>query len=377
MTTRNSVSTLFFFGLLLFMTYQAGRLFAPFFGPLLAAALLAIVFYPLHRWFGRKFRFRGPSAHALLSDLLVFLFFVVPLGLLIWAAVVQVDTVLPAVKPVAERVTSAVRSRSLEKLPGFKYVPTFIKQRIDFRSEEMQSRLESLASTGFSRVAALGTALAKNTFTITLNLIIVLFSLFFFFRDGPRWYAAWNNHLPLSKDAKKRIDAKIHDTVIGVVRGTFLTSLAQSTAATIGYFALGIRAALFLGFLTFAATLIPSIGAALVWVPIAILLFIKGSIVKGCILIGWGVVVVGLLDNVLRPIVVGDKADLPFFWLFFAILGGIQVFGFKGLVLGPLILGIMPVLLEIYRSRFLETPHSGSTDIVAADKQTGGKSAHP
>jgi predicted PurR-regulated permease PerM len=376
MTTRNAIGTVFFFGLFLFITWQAIRLFEPFFGPLLAAALLAIVFYPLHEWLGRKIRFRRPTYHALLTDLAVFLFFVVPFGLLVWAAVVQVETLLPSIKPFADRVVSAVRTQSADRLPGAKYLPPFIKKRIDFRSDDMQERVQRLTSTGLSRVATLGGALARNTVTIVFALVIVLFSLFFFFRDGPTWYRQWNDYLPLTKDAKARIDEKVHDTIIGVVRGTFITALAQSSFATVGFFIARIDAALFLGFLSFVATLIPSVGTALVWVPVAIYLFLTGQVGWGIFMVVWGFIV-GLIDNVVRPYVVGDKADLPFFWLFFAILGGLQIFGFKGLVLGPLILALMPVLLDIYRVRFLEAGHGGEPDIVTSDKATGGKNAHP
>jgi predicted PurR-regulated permease PerM len=105
---------------------------------------------------------------------------------------------------------------------------------------------------------------------------------------------------------------------------------------------------------TFAATLIPSVGTALIWVPVAIYLFIAGLVGKGIFMVLWGILAIGLIDNVVRPLVVGNKADMPFFWLFFAILGGLDAFGIKGLILGPLILGLMPVLLDIYRSRYTE-----------------------
>jgi predicted PurR-regulated permease PerM len=125
--------------------------------------------------------------------------------------------------------------------------------------------------------------------------------------------------------------------------------------ATVGYLIIGAPAVALLGFLTAFAGLIPAIGTALVWLPMGIAYLLQQSYYKGGFILIWGTLVVGVMDNFLRPYLVGTKIDLPFLVLFFALFGGIAIWGFKGILLGPLFMGLVPVLMEEYRKRFAST----------------------
>jgi predicted PurR-regulated permease PerM len=148
----------------------------------------------------------------------------------------------------------------------------------------------------------------------------------------------------------------MNGTIGAVMQGTLLTALAQGTAAGLAYWALGVRFSIFLGALSAVLSLLPFGGTSLVWIPVAIYLFITGSIVKGCIMIGVGVGLVGLLDNLLQPFLIGTKAQLPMLFLFFSSLGGLASFGLLGLFLGPIILAVLIEAFHIYQDDFQEQP---------------------
>jgi predicted PurR-regulated permease PerM len=278
---------------------------------------------------------------------------IIPFGLFVWAAIAQSDAVIPLAKTGAQKVSQLIKKSPTESLPVLRRLPSYITDRVDTRSADVRARLADSAQNVVGYAAAAGTALAKNAVNVLLDLFVLLFALFFFFRDGPVWYAEAGELLPLNQDHKRRLDRRIHATIIGVVRGTFITSVAQSAVATLAFFIIGLPGALVLGFMTFIATIIPTVGTALIWVPVALYFLFAGPLWKGLFMVAAGVFGIGLIDNIVRPLVVRGDSELPFFWLFFAILGGLQVFGMMGVLLGPLMIAVMPILFDIYRTRYL------------------------
>jgi predicted PurR-regulated permease PerM len=219
--------------------------------------------------------------------------------------------------------------------------------------DTLPEKFDRWASQSVGLAAASGAALAKNTLGFLIAFALLVFSLFFMFRDGNRYYDEWNRLLPMPAGSKRRLDDKIHSTIIGVVRGTFITALAQTLVSVVGFIIVGTPALVLLGLASFAATIIPGIGPALIWAPVAIYYLLAGSYFRGIFLILWGVLVTGLIDNVLRPYVVGKRVDMPVFWLFLSILGGLQSFGIAGVLLGPLVITVLGFLLDIYRDVYL------------------------
>ncbi len=340
--------------LLVFMLGMAGLLLAPFFGVLLLAAVLAIVFYPLHGTIGRwTFLRKRPGLHALASDLTVLILFLLPVGLLVWAVVAESDALAALfVKSVAKVEAWLQQTRTLP-VSWINRLPPWLSAALESPSDALHGISSKLAGPSVGLAARFGTQIARNTVQLLLHAALLVFALFFFFRDGEAWYREWNTLLPLPAVSKKRLDHKIHSTIIGVVRGSFITALAQSTVAVIGFALAGVPGSLLLGFLMFASTIIPAVGHALVWVPVSVYYLIAGAYGKAIFLTAWSLFVTGLIDNILRPFVVGSRLGMSVFWLFFGILGGLQLFGIKGVLLGPLIMTIIPVLFELYKDIYL------------------------
>ena len=194
--------------------------------------------------------------------------------------------------------------------------------------------------------------LAKNTLDLVTDFFVMLFTLFFFFRDGERLYNAFYDAIPISEGHKAVIFDRLTQTMTGVVRGTLLTALAQGVVAGLAYWALGVPLPVFLGAISALFSLLPFGGTALVWVPVAAYLLWTASLWKMIVMIVVGVGLVGLMDNLLQPLLVGSGADLPVLFLFFASVGGLAYFGFIGLFLGPILLGIAIATFKIYRENY-------------------------
>ena len=194
--------------------------------------------------------------------------------------------------------------------------------------------------------------LAKNAMGLITDFFIMSFTLFFLFRDGRRLYEAFYDAFPMEESHKAIIFDRLDRVVTAVVRGTLLTALVQGLVAGIAYWALGVPFPVFLGSLTALFSLLPIGGTALVWGPVAAYLFWTAPIWKGIVMIAVGAGLVGVLDNLLQPLLVGSQADLPVLFVFFASVGGLAYFGFIGLFLGPILLGIAIAVFQIYRDHY-------------------------
>jgi predicted PurR-regulated permease PerM len=197
-----------------------------------------------------------------------------------------------------------------------------------------------------------GADLAKNALLFLTDFFVMMFTLFFLFRDGDRLYKGLYGAIPLDPDHKAKIFERMDGTIKAVVQGTLVTALAQGTAAGITYWALGVPFSIFFGALSAVLSLLPFGGTAVVWIPIAIYLFFSGSIVKGIVMVVVGAGLVGLMDNVLQPLLIGTRAQLPMLFLFFASLGGLASFGLIGLFVGPILLAVVLELFRIYQDEF-------------------------
>src|SRR5690349_7942049 len=336
--------------------YQLTLIFAPFFTPILWALILARMFYPLYRSL-----FRLTAGHATVS-----------------AAVSTLTVTFVAVLPVAYLlflvITETIRAYQAGMMwvegGGLKRLPTLVSglPLIGTISQEVLGRFVvaygdvqgSLLEGGKAVSAALLTGvsgLARNTFELVTDFLIMLFTLFFFFRDGQRLFDAFYRAVPLNEDHKAAIFDRLNQTMIAVVRGTLLTATTQGFAAGVTYWALGVPFPVFLGAISALCALLPFGGTALVWGPVAVYLFWTAPLWKMVVMIGVGVGLVGLMDNFLQALLVGSGADLPVLFLFFASIGGLAYFGFIGLFLGPILLGIAIAAFKIYRDNY-QTPAS-------------------
>jgi predicted PurR-regulated permease PerM len=189
------------------------------------------------------------------------------------------------------------------------------------------------------------------------NFFFTVFALFFFFRDGEKMVRAFRDLIPMEAEHKDAILARFYDTVSAVVQGTLITAAVQGLLAGIGIAIVGVPFAILLGVATSFISLLP-FGGPLVWISVVIYLLIGGAYFRAAFLVAWGVLVIGSADNVIRPLIIGGRTQIPTIFLFFGILGGLQAYGFLGIFLGPAVIAILVAFIRIYREEYATVPRS-------------------
>jgi predicted PurR-regulated permease PerM len=199
---------------------------------------------------------------------------------------------------------------------------------------------QALTSRAFS--------IGQNTLEFVVNLFVMLYLLFFLLRDGKTLAAQATRALPLKPQHTRRLLNEFVTVVRATVKGNVVVALVQGTLGGLAFWVLDINGALLWGALMALLSLLPAVGAALVWGPVALYLLATGSIWPAVGLAVWGVLVIGLIDNVLRPILVGKETRLPDYLVLIATLGGLAVFGLNGFVLGPVIAALFIASWDIF-----------------------------
>jgi predicted PurR-regulated permease PerM len=351
MTQRQTfrISFLILFVLLL---YQFGLILSPFFMPIMWAVILARLTYPMYERLRRWSRGRENLSAALMTLAIVFV--------AILPAVYLVTLGIQEAIAAYQRATEWIQGGGLKRLPELLlHIPVIgeFSQELIGRAVVTIGDLQGSIVEGGKTVSGFLLAqmgnIAKNTLEFVTDFLLMLFTLFFLLRDGHRLYDILYQAIPLDPEHKAAIVERLTHTVGAVVKGTLLTAMAQGAVAGTTYWLLGIPFPVFLGGLSALLALLPVGGTAFVWGPLAVYLLITGAVWKGLVLIAVGAGLVGLMDNILQPWLIGAKADLPLLFLFFATIGGIAYFGFIGLFLGPIILGIILAAFGIYREEFL------------------------
>jgi predicted PurR-regulated permease PerM len=315
----------------------------PFVEPILFAAVLAIVFYPLHDRILR--RIRGPNLAALLSTLAVIMAVTVP--------------VLGLGGALIREVRSAYSSLSAKSAEGGGWEP-YVAQKLEKPKEvvgryidlssfdpvaDIRSRLEQISSW---MVHSAG-QVVRNLGTFFFDAGVSFFTLFFLFREGRRIRVTAAAALPLDAPRVEELFNRISETIVANVYGVLAVAIVQGLLLGAALWALGIRSPVLWGMITAVCSLLPVVGTALVWLPTALILLATGHWVKCLILLAWGGGVVSLVDHALRIYVIGGRVKMNTLFVFFALVGGIKAFGILGIFLGPLVLSITFALLGMLR----------------------------
>jgi predicted PurR-regulated permease PerM len=344
---------LFFFAFLLLALYGVLRIFAPFSGALLSAFCLALTFYPVQTWLRRRLPRRSDSVYALIMTFMVLVALILPLTLLGWSVMAESAGLSQVMKTWPSTVNQWSQGNFGTQNAAVDRIQDWMQKTLGMGPADIQNKIAQRMDHVLGSITGYGALVAQHALAFILHVFLMLFALFFFFRDGTHFTRRFADLFPLPAHDTQGVIQKTQDIVTGVVRGWFLTSLVQGTLATLGYFIIHLNGAILLGMMTAMIGLLPVVGTIGVWVPVALFLFAKGSIGEGLFVLLWGAfIVVGLIDTWVRPYLIGQRVELPLFPLFFALLGGVEAFGIQGVVLGPWLMAITPLLLDIYHRRY-------------------------
>lgn len=366
-----------FLALLVLVTVAFLWLLKPFFAPIFWACAVTLIFYPMQlRLLAKWPRRRTLSA-------------------LVTLTVCTVVVVIPVLAVTASFVTEGVSvfqglqnghwnpSDYLEKFrTGFPSAYHGLERLgVDFSNlgDQMMAALKAAGQFLGKRALAVG----QNTFQFFVDLGLMLYLTFFLLRDGPRLVDLLIRALPLGDDRERLLFDKFAEITRATIKGNLAVAAVQGALGGLIFWILGIPAALLWGVVMALLSLIPAVGAGLIWLPVSLYLYAVGEIAHGTILLLFGVLVIGLVDNVLRPILVGRDTKLPDYLVLFSTLGGLALFGITGFALGPLLAGLFVAFWQIFISDFNQAPppaggqdsnRSQASGIVGTDKEiTNGK----
>ncbi len=343
-----------FFGLLtLLLLYAAFRIIWPFMTAILLGAILVTLTFGIFRRV--RARLKGSSTKAAIVMLLgTTLLLVIPALILSILLVQQANVVV-------EKLQSG-EAQAMVKRIDFDPVLSMIK-RVAPNFDPKTLSPERLLLPALQKipgwVARHGGAVIGGLAGMVLGFALVLLTMFFFYTEGEEIVSQLSVLSPLPKKYDREFAARFKDVIDATFRGQLFTGLAQGAMTGIGLVIAGVPGAGFWGAVAALLSLIPMVGAAAIWVPAAIVLVISASMGtrpwwQAIFLIVWGLLPVSLIDNIVRPWAMKGKAQLPAIPLLFAVLGGLQAFGFVGLVIGPLVFSLLMSIIEIYKKSFSE-----------------------
>jgi predicted PurR-regulated permease PerM len=362
MIERKNAATLLLLGAAAVALYFCYLLFRPYATSILFACVIAIVFHPIHAWIRRIFP--GQNVSASISTALTLLIGIVPLGFLLVAVSNELAGLYLSLSSRNGGPSGLISSWPQWLEAAGAWVQSHLALPQINLHEILLRRLEGLSSS----LARLGATFLANAFSFIVNALICIVILFFLFRDGDCAVSRIIATLPFRSDQLEKLRSRISSTVIANFYGGVAVGALQGTLTGLTFWALGLQSPVLWGVVTGFFSLVPMVGSATVWVPAAIVLLLSGHFLKAVVLLAIGAGIIGTIDNIVRPLIVQKSIHLHTLFVFFALLGGLRLFGVLGLFVGPVILSVTAALLVM-----LQEDLAGRTVPESVDEISEGK----
>lgn len=321
-------------------------LLQPFFAPILWACIIAILFHPLQNWLHQKLGER-PNFTALITLSVCIFLVVIPVLLLLTSFLQQGIALYKSID------TGEIRpAEYIDRIrQAFPVIQDFLQRvGVDIASLRENATRAALATGSFLTQNAV--VVGIGTFNFLLKLALMLYIAFFLLRDGRQLIEKLIYVIPLGDERERLLFRNIAGVARATVKGNLVVAMVQGALGGLIFWILDIPAALLWGVVMAVLSLIPAVGAGLIWFPAALYLYAEGQWVAATILVAYGILVIGLADNLLRPLLVGRDTKLPDWMVLLSTLGGLVLFGINGFVVGPLIAVLFVAFWQIFGEDF-------------------------
>jgi predicted PurR-regulated permease PerM len=332
----------FFLGLLAAASIGFAAILFGFWRPIFWAAVIGILFRPVQTRLTARLDGRASQA-AVLTVTLIFFTVLVPAMLLASAVAAE-----------GANLYQRIQSRDLGVGEIVQWIKGLFPQAAEWAGtvglnlDELPAKLSATALEASEFIASTALSAGQNVASFVLMFFLMLYLLFFVLRDGDLIMQHVHRAVPLPDELERQLFRKFAEVSRATIKGTVVVGLVQGFLGGLIFAILGIKGAVFWGVVMAVLSLLPAVGAGLVWGPAAVLLLIKGDWGPGLILVAYGVLVIGLADNLLRPILVGRDTKMPDYLILFSTLGGLGLVGITGFVLGPVIAALFMAAWQIY-----------------------------
>ncbi len=335
--TQRALKWTVFLGATAFVVYLCLQILRPFLNVIAWASVLAITFHPLHRDLRR--RLGQPALSALISSALVVVAFVIPLLFVVGVAVDQLLAVGNSLQ-----LTFSDQNAFLATPLGRAY--EWVTRQLGLNADAVVNWAIQNASAVAGAMAGYTVQIAASVTGAVISFVFIIFAMFLLFRDGDRMVARIPDLLPFERAQSEALLFRIRDAIHGGVFGIVVIALIQGTLVGGMFWLLGIPSAALWGMVTVLTSVLPMVGAAGVWVPGVVYLILQGRWPAAAVLAAWGMAV-SVVDNFLRPKLVGGRVGLSELVMFFALLGGLRLFGILGIVLGPVLFAVAASIIDV------------------------------
>lgn len=327
--------------ILVLLGYLSYQIFQPFLTPITWAMVLCVVFYPVY-----AFTLRYIKVKALASLIVLVLILIVIIGPFSYISYALVNEVSDFVARTDTDIRSLTAFLSDERLMSvFKKIGPYTG--LEGPSEEVI--IENVKKVGKKIVEGLSAGFG-NVLSLAANFVIMAFTIFFFFKDGPGFLRKFSGYLPFSEQQRDRLTSQVKDMIVSTIYGGVVVAVVQGILGGVAFSILGIHSPIFWGSAMALMSFVPIFGTTIIWLPASAVLLFQGAYVKGIGLILIGTFVIGTVDNILKPLIIGGRTKVPTVVIFFTVLGGIKLFGLLGLVMGPLVFALFLSVFEIFRT---------------------------
>jgi predicted PurR-regulated permease PerM len=325
---------------------------------ILLAAIFTALSYPIYRWWLGRLGNRRPLA-AIVTLLLILVLGIAPIVVVLAAAANEALRVTDTLGPELQKWIQQPRRLEawLYELPGYRHIEPY--------RDAISRKAAELAGSASAFLFAALSATTVATAALIFQFIVMLYTMFFFLLGGPQLLEKLLGYLPLPAADKDRMVDRFVSVTRATLKGTAVIGAAQGTLGGLAFWAVGIEGAIFWGTVMTVASIVPGIGGALVWVPICIYLVATGLVWRAILLALWCSLVVGSIDNVLRPRLVGRDTQMHDLLIFFSTLGGLSFFGAMGFILGPILAALFVTVWDIFGTTF----HSAIVEPDATDAE--------
>jgi len=327
---------------------------------ILVSALMAGLVYPVHTWLTGRLGGRTRLA-ASITLLLTFILIVGPLLGIVSLVVGQAASIVDNVRPIVEQTINepTYLDRILRDLPGYDLVAPYREQIVTTAGNVVNS-IGRFLMTSLSNTT-------RGTVSFLFHFVIALYTMFFLLLDGPGMLRAVLDHLPLHSSEKNLLTDRFVSVTRATIKGTIIIGIIQGATAGLAFWAVGIPNAAFWTVVMAVLSILPLIGSALIWVPASIFLFASGAVTKAILLAAFCALIVGSIDNVLRPRLVGHDTKMHDIVILFSTLGGIAAFGPLGFIIGPVLAGLFVTGWQIFGLAYRDELVDGTPRIVTTD----------
>lgn len=331
--------------LVIAVSVALGGVLLPFYGAILWAAIVALLFEPVYRRLLPRLGYRRTPA-ALLTFLLALLIVIIPAAMIATSLAREAAGLYQRVQSGEVNLAASLRS-AFESLPAWM---TALLERFGLADFEVLQQRLSAAMTQASRfLATKALNFGQDTFEFFIGLFVMLYLAFFLIRDGDGIVRALKEAVPLAPAHKQELLDTFSAVVRATVKGTLVVAAVQGMLGGIAFWFLDVHGALLWAVLMAFLSLLPAVGPALVWLPVAVYLLLTGGLWQGIGLMAYGVLVIGLVDNLLRPVLIGKDTQMPDYLVMISTLGGMALLGINGFVIGPVIAAMFIAVWHLVR----------------------------